>query len=421
MNFKRLLRVARDHPVARNAISLYALKLTTVLFPLVTVPYLARVLEPRSWGVVLVAQSFASAEFLILEYGFNFTATRDIAQSGDDVDLISEIVTSVAGAKLFLILAACLVGIGAFLKVPIFRTHPAYLALAVWSGVAQGLVPFWYFQGRERMTLSAQVSLGIRVLALIALFFLVRRTSDAWKVLLLDGCSATLSSFILGFWMLREIRFGALRRASATARLRDGWNMFLFRAGAALYNSANVFILGFYLPPGPVANYGGAERLSNVAISMIDPLSQALYPRISALTSQNAGRASKMFRTAMILMLSLSGLLCVVMIIGAPLIIHLVLGARYHNAVPFLRVLSLSIPIIALGTSLGVQWALPNGYDRAFSLTVLSAGMLNVLLARLLVPRFGPLGLCWGIVTSESFVVVSLLVQYFRHSMRTKV
>src|ERR1051326_2269228 len=99
---KRYLR----HPVVQNALALYSVQFAEYALPLITVPYLARVLQPAGWGMVVYAQNFSVWLVLVLEYGFSFSATREIARHRDDPKKQADVAAGVIGANALLLVPA---------------------------------------------------------------------------------------------------------------------------------------------------------------------------------------------------------------------------------------------------------------------------------------------------------------------------
>ena len=97
-----LVRRVVNHPVAQNALGLYGVQIAGYIIPLITLPYLARVLRPQGLGLVLFAQSFALWASLTIEYGFNLSATRAVAQNREKNDHLAATAAGVLGAKALL-------------------------------------------------------------------------------------------------------------------------------------------------------------------------------------------------------------------------------------------------------------------------------------------------------------------------------
>jgi len=99
-----------------------------------------------------------------------------------------------------------------------------------------------------------------------------------------------------------------------------------------------------------------------------------------------------------------------VLMYGSPFLVRLLLGPGYEGAVPLMRVLAWLLPLIALSNFLGIQWMLAQRMDRPFNIIIFIAGLLNVSLALLTVPRYGALGMAWVVVLSEAWVTGAMVV-----------
>jgi PST family polysaccharide transporter len=99
------------------------------------------------------------------------------------------------------------------------------------------------------------------------------------------------------------------------------------------------------------------------------------------------------------------------------LIISVLLGPGYEPAVVVLRVLAIILPLVALSNVLGIQWMLPLGLDHVFNKIILLAGLINLGLAVLLAPRYGPQGMAWAVVSSEAFVTFGQFIALWQKKL----
>ena len=408
------------HPVSRNAMALFGLRFAIFVLPLLTIPYLARVLLPACWGTVVFAQAYSIWLWLLLEYGFNFTATRDIARNRDDRSFIARTVASVLGAKSLLAVLAILVSILAWRFSTVFQQHPDFLIWATLYSLVQGMNPLWYFQGIERMGMRVMVDILVRALVAAGIFVVVHCPADGGRVLALQALGSVASTGILLALMYREVEWRWPTWSDALQTLRQGFSMFIFRGGSSLYTVANTVILGLYLPPTAVAYYGGADKIIITVKGFMEPISQAVFPRMSNLLASDPARAARFARLLVIVMCLFGLLLGSGIMLGGPKIVHLLFGVKYLATIPILQVLCLTIPVISLGTVLGVQWLLPMGLDKPFSCIVIGAGLFNLGLARVLVPHYGPMGMAWSVVATECSVVLALLVVLLHHRKHSR-
>ena len=125
----RIQRVLASR-LAGDAGTLYVVHVVGMLVPLLTIPYLARVLRPTAWGTVVFAQSLGAWLALVVEYGFDLSATRAVARHRDSRSHLVGLAAGVQGGKLFLLLGLLPAVLAMFWLIPIFRQQPALL---VWA------------------------------------------------------------------------------------------------------------------------------------------------------------------------------------------------------------------------------------------------------------------------------------------------
>ncbi len=415
---RTLLGDTKTSGMAGNATALYTAHVLGLIVPLLTIPYLARVLRPSGWGLVVFAQSFGAWLALVLEYGFDLSGTRAVARVRSDPQRLPEVVAGVQGAKMLMVLTAPIVVLILYLTVPSFQRAPAYLLWAGAFAVARALGPTWYFFGLERMKGAAIIEAGAKVLAALGVFLWVKGPEHGWRVLALQAVATSASLAWLTIWMYREIPMHRPRLAQALQTLKESSGVFLFRSSSGLYLQANAFVLGLLTTPQVVAFFGGAERIIRAAINLFHPLSQTLFPRMSHLMVTDADRAERLLTMGLIGMVGLGIAMGITAAVGAPTLVQVILGPGYESAIPVLRVLSVLPPVIAVGTVFGIQWALPMGLERPFYLFVLSAGVINIILAVLLVPRYGAVGMAVSVMTAEILVAGCLTALFKRKGGR---
>jgi polysaccharide transporter, PST family len=278
MNLVHRIQAGLGERVTANVASLYGAYIVNYAVPLVTIPYLVRVLGPAAWGLVAMAQGFGNYLNLVVEYGFNLSATREVARHQNDPERIADLVAGVMSAKLVLVLGGVALALALQFAVPALQARPAVLWSGVVAGIALGLNPLWYFQGCERMRVVAALEIVTKSVAAGGVFFLVRSPADAWRVLGLQAGASLLST---GCGLVLAYREVTLRRPSAAltfSALRTGWSMFLFRSSAMLYTTGNSFLLGLFAPPVAVGYFAGAEKISKAVMGLLNPLNQAFYP-----------------------------------------------------------------------------------------------------------------------------------------------
>ena len=413
---KRILTAIR-HPVSQNVIGLYGMQIAQFIVPLVTLPYVARVLEPSAFGLVVFSQGFAFLLVVFIDWGFGFTGTRSAAENQTDPEGQSHIVKRVRGAQLLLAAVSVPLALAALTFIPKMTQHPEFLVLAWVAAVATALTPGWFFVGIEKPRLIALIQVGVRALGAALTFVLVKGPGDAWIVMALFTASCLAGWIAADVLMYRRVKFRRPPLRASVTEIRHASTIFMGMIAATLYSSFNVVLLGLFQPSADVAHFGAAERLVRVALTLLSPIGIAVIPRLIALQARGERERARQLLTITVAVATLPALLITaVLALFAPTIIGLIYGDRFVDAsVPILRVLALIIPLGVAGAVFGT-WLISQHKDRVAALIALRAGILNVVLGTVLTLSFGPIGMAWSVVAAEAAVALGAILAVIRDS-----
>ncbi|GEM84441.1 oligosaccharide flippase family protein [Meiothermus hypogaeus] len=408
----RLRRLLKD-PVSVNVAGLYALQFTGFILPLVTLPYLARVLGPHVFGLLAFYQAFALWFSVVFEYGFNLLGTREASRFRGDKERLGRLASSILGAKVLLLLFSLVLLAPFVALVPTFREHLIYLLWALVQAIAFGFSPLWYFQGIERLVKPVSLEFTLRVLTTIGIFVLVSEPEDGWKALALQATAGLFTTILPLFWIYREVGWVKLSYNSSLELIHQGWNLFLLKSLQSLYGSANAFILGLLAGPLAVGYYGGAEKLYKAVLSLMSPILQALYPRLSLLGDLDPQKGRKVYKLAIWGVTLTAFVLAGAIFIIAPTIVNLVLGPGYEPAVAILQTLTIAIPFNLVSTAILMLRLLPAKLEVGAGRVMLIGGTVNFVGAISLAPTYKHVGMSWVVVITELLILVGL-VSYLR-------
>ena len=176
-----------------NFFSLSLLQLFTYVLPLLTLPYLVRVLGTEKFGLVMFAQAFIIFFNILVDYGFNLSATREVAVNRESKEKLTEIFSSVMSIKFILIVISfAILSIVIFLFDNFSDNIDLFYLTFLWV-IGQALFPVWYFQGLEKMKYITIVNVTSKLIFTIAIFIFIKDESDYILVPILNGLG-----FIIG-------------------------------------------------------------------------------------------------------------------------------------------------------------------------------------------------------------------------------
>lgn len=393
-----------------NIVSLYLLQGLNYLLPLAVLPYLVRVLGIETYGLVAVAQSFAQYFNILTDYGFNFSATRSIAQSKDEPKQISRIFCCVFLIKICLTAVGFILLVCVLLTVPRMR-HDGTIFLYAFVGVVGNvLFPVWYFQGLERMRHISLISGAAKALSAVLLFVFVHHASDGALAVAIQSLGLLLAGAI-GFVVSTrsaDLDFDwpswrELRTCSA-----QGWHLFVSTASISLYSNTNVFLVGMLAGNVQAGYFSAADRLVRAGNGLLGPVTQAVFPYVSSLAPRSSQAALVFIARSLKWMAGFALLPMITLFVFARPIAVLCFGHVADGAIPVMRWIAPLPFLVAVTSVLGVLTMLTFGLDKQFSRIVIAAGMLNVVVAVPLISTFAAQGAGASVLLTETVVTVMM-------------
>lgn len=388
--------------LAGQMAALYSSHLVRYILPLVTIPYLARVLGVETLGLLAFVQAFGFLLVQFLEFGFGLAMTKEVAQQRDSPQDLARLALGVFLAQVLLAACALLISWGVAETVPALGGEPRLFTLVIVAAILMGANPLWFLRGIEQMKLVASLEVLVQLLRTVGIFLWVHHPDDVWLVPLADCIAAGLST-VLGLGaVLRAIPWRVPRWSWAWHALRLSWPLFIVRAASTLFSACSVLILGFLASNTVVGYYTGAEKIASAVRKLFNPAFDALYPQMSFRVRQNPRQAFAFMKSAFWKMQALAAIFTIGTLVTAPWAIRILLGPGFEGAVPALRILAFLSPFIVINLCFGSHWLLVLGYQRHFVTIGLITGGLNVLLTGLTAAAY-PLYAHWG--AAASFIV----------------
>ncbi|ADY73990.1 polysaccharide biosynthesis protein [Desulfurobacterium thermolithotrophum DSM 11699] len=395
-----------------NFFFLSVLQGANYILPLITLPYLVRVLGPEKFGLIAFAQAFIQYFNILTDYGFNLSATREISIHRENKEKIAEIFSSVMIIKFALLILSFIIMTIIVFSFEKFRKDWLIYYLTFGIVIGQALFPVWFFQGMERMKYITILNITAKLIFTVSIFVFVHEVSDYIYVPLLNSLGFLVTGILALRIVIKDFGFNfkvpsliAIKR-----QLKEGWYIFISTVAISLYTISNTFILGLFTNNTIVGYYSAAEKIVKAVQGLITPVSQTIYPYISKLINKSKERGLKFIQKVTFLIGGISFLLSVGIFIFADLIVKFLLGNQYTESVVVLKILSFLPFIIALSNIFGIQTMLNFNYKKAFSKILVSASIINILLAFVLVPLYQHVGISFAVLISEIFVTVSMFV-----------
>ena len=361
-------------------------------------PYLARVIGTEGFGRIAFANAVLVWIQTIADWGFSFTATRDVAQNRGNKEKVSEIFSNVFWAKclLSLISGACLLIAIAF--VPLFRENAFILLISFLLIPGQIMFPDWFFQAIEKMKYTTLLGLFFRIFFTIMVFVVIKDKSDYfWQPLLTTIgyiiCGGITLFLIIGNWGYKLYRPSI---QSIVKYIKSSTDVFLNNLMPNLYSSFSVLLLGFW--GGSYANgiFDGGNKFALILYQLQMVLSRAFYPFLSRRHDKH--HLFEVINNTAALFLALS------LFIISPVLVHIMLGPEFEESIVVLRILSISVFFLGLNNTYGTNYLIIYHHERDIRNITFVASIIGMLLAIPLVKYFSYVGAAITILLSRGLL-----------------
>ncbi|MDD5310166.1 MAG: flippase [Candidatus Omnitrophica bacterium] len=393
-----------------NFFSLSSVEAANYLFPLITLPYLVRVLGPEKYGLINFAAAFIYYFVLLTDYGFNLSATREISINREDKRKVLSIFNSVMFVKFVLMVVSLIIMLAMVFSIPKFRQD--WLIYIGTFGMVLGnvLFPIWLFQGMEKMKLVALLNLLAKFIFVIAIFIFVRKQSDYIYVPLITSLGFMTAGVIS--LVIAARRFGIIFRMPAgkdcTSSLKEGWHVFISTVSVSLYTSSNAFILGLFTNNTIVGYYSASERIIRSGQRLINPISQTLYPHISKLVADSKEKAAYFIKKVIVVFGGVGFAASILLFALAAPIVNIILGNQFEQSIIVLKILAFLPFMDALSNIFGIQTMLTFNMKEALSRIYISGGILSIILALILVPLWKHVGTAMAALITETYISLAM-------------
>jgi PST family polysaccharide transporter len=393
-----------------NILSLGIIQGANFLIPLLTVPYLVRVIGLEKFGLTAFATSFIAYFALVTDYGFNLSATRQVSIHRENVAKINQIFNSVLIIKAGLLILSAIILHLIILNFQKFAVNWAIFSITFGTVLGQSLLPIWLFQGMEQMKYVTYLSIGSKIFFNSCIFLFVKDESDYLVVPALTSLGAIFTG-IFSLLIARKkfgIKFQVQKLDTIKVQLLGGWHIFFSNISISAYTISTTFILGLFANYQSLGLFTAADRIIQIIKGILSPVLQAIYPTVSRRISRDKFSSLNFIKKVKLIIGLFSFMTSLLVFLYAKEIISIFYGDEFINSVLLLKIMSFLPFIISLSNIDGVITMLNFGYTKAFSLILLIAAFLGVSLCFTLIPSYKEIGTAITILLVEIFVTLSM-------------
>lgn len=361
---------------AKNTFFLYIMTGAKFVLPLIITACLTRRLGPDAYGVISYLTPVMGYFILLFDFGFNFSATKKIAQHRADPVLIEKTISAVYTAKILLVLAGFLPLMLLLLCIDLLRQYVLLTVLYYLSTAAQIFIPDFLYRGLEKMEGVTTRYILAKLITAVLIFLAVRDDGGLILVPLAYLIGTVAAALHTNHHMVKKLGYrvalGGLREAAA--ELRESGIYFVSTFASTALSVTSTFVMGIVgMPTAQIAYWGVAFQVVQAVQAMYDPITTSIYPHV-------AGKRDHKFVLRITLcLLPLVAAGCVLLYWLAGLAVKIIAGSAYLAAVPVLQALTPMLLFSFVAQMLGFPLLGALGRERQASFTTLVAAGAQIL------------------------------------------
>lgn len=389
-----------------NFIMNVILTMSSFIFPLITFPYVSRILSPSGMGKVSLAISFVYYFNLFAQLGIPTYGVRACAKVRDDKEKLSKLVQELLIINIVMSFIVYLIFICVFFAVPRIK-QDASLYLIISTTIFFNTIGVeWLYRGLEKYAYITLRSIIFKIIALLAMFLLVHQKND---YIIYGGISvfASSASNIFNFFHMRKyVNLKPYKNYEFRQHVKPIAIIFAMTCAATIYTNLDNVMLGFMKTDADVGYYNAAVKIRTIILNIVTSLGTVILPRASYyIQNKEYEKFWQISHKAINFVFIIATPLTIYFMVYASEGVLFLSGSAYSDAILPMIIIMPTCILVGISNITGIQILLPMGKERFVLYSEIIGAMIDLSLNIFLIPRFASTGAAIGTLVAEFFVL----------------
>lgn len=387
--------------------SLY--QILVMIIPLVTAPYLARVVGAEGVGKYSFAYSIAYYFYIFIKMGLDNYGSRAVAANRSQKKNLQRIFWEIYALQFL----CGVVFVGLYVLYSLFIAKDNVAAWILLLFVVSGMLDVnWLFSGLEMFKLTVARSSLVKLAATIGIFVFVKEAKDIYIYILIMAASFFISQIIIWPFVFRIVTFEKIKIEQVMRHLKPNAILFVAILAVSLYRYMDKIMLGTMINEAEVGFYENADKLMQIPISFVNALGVVMLPRMSAIYSnkENEPKSNDVIFISIMFAMFLSSAICMGIMSISDNLVPVFLGVGYDKCIELLMILMPSCLFMSFANVIRTQYIIPKNRDTLYVITIMIGAMSNLVINTLMIPNHGAYGAAIGTLCAEISVCVSQVI-----------
>lgn len=405
--------------VKKNFIYQSAYQILMVISPLITSPYISRVLGAKNLGIYSYYYSIAYFFGIFAILGIGNYGNRSIAKISDDKqDERNKLFCEIAVMQFITSIMSLFFYFGYIIFFPGFYSINATIEVLYVLSVSLDIG--WFFFGIEEFKTTTIRSIIIRLITILSIFIFVKESDDLNTYTFIMAGGNLLATLALWACLKSRVNIVKIKMTNVIKHFKPNLLLFVPVISLALYHYMDKIMLGVYSNMEELGYYTNVDKVINIPLGLIAGLGNVMLPRISSLSGNNNWKSINYYiETSIVLSIWMGSAMCFGIMGVAEDFVPIFFGSGFEKCVSLLGILSPVIMLKAWSNVFRMQYLIPLDRDREFNISVIVGAVINIIINRIFIPRIGSIGAVIGTLLAE-FCVAVLYTWFARKQVQLK-
>lgn len=383
-------------------------QVTRIITPIITIPYLSRILGPEGVGIYSYTNSITYYFTLVAVMGMSLYGVRLIATHSSNRMELSKAFWSAYSAQI--LMGTLITGVYVAYALSPLQSYGIITWIWLMWVVSAVLDISWLYFGLEEFKMPTMRSMLLKVIEIAAIFLFVRSADDLWLYVAISSGEYLVNSLVLWPWTRRYVDFYRPSWQEVRHHIRPSLALFVPVIAVSLYTSMDKILIGALSDMTQAGYFEYSEKINRLLTALLTALGTVILPRMSSIIARGDMKHGKRLIGNMVWVMLVGAMALMFGTIGiAPVLVPVFFGNEFIPCVELISLLSVMIPIICLSNVVGKQYLLPSFRDKQYTVSVCGGAIINITVNVVLIPFLGALGAVVGSLVAELTVLVMQL------------
>ena len=404
--------------IAKNYLYNLTYQVLILILPLITTPYLSRVLGAEGIGIYSYTYTIVTYFVLFGSLGVSLYGQREIAYAQDNKEKRKKVFIELITFRFITIAIATVVYYVFFIKTGVYSVYYKILLFELLAGAFD---ISWFFQGLEEFKKTVTRNIVVRLISVALIFIMVKTKQDLITYMYIYSLADFLGNILLWFYLPKYIKGVKVGNINILTQIPAIILLFIPQITSKLYNMLDTTMLGKLISDkSETGYYEQGQRVIRVLLTIVTSLGTVMIPRMANLFANGEKDNIKYYiKKSFSFVFLLSFPMIFGVISTAKAFVPIFFGAGYEKTAILMSLLSPIILLMGTANVIGIQYLLPTKRQKEYTISVLIGVICNFILNYILIMLYKSIGACVASVISE-FIVLSVQFKYVKKEIDIK-